>query len=313
MGYWGVHEADARALIEGWIASQGERRLVVLDGGAAGGLSEPFDRISDVVTAVRFEPRGEGVLESVPDEVVIDGALWSHDEIQHLNVAERASTSSMYRPNSDLLARYDDYYGLPPRIAVSTKRVTCRSVDSCVAGGEMPAPDAIKLDIHGSELPALMGAEQSIVGTSMLIVETWNAEVHLGQGLHHEVESWAYDHGFELFDYKVAAAWRHKHNGGICKSDKPQVVGTEALFIRSNRDLSQDLVASSAFFLGLFGYLNAALEALEVGQNTFTQGLDRLQEALLFVQASRTKRNNSLPRRLAQRVRPLASRLLTHR
>ena len=313
MGYWGVHKADARALIDGWIASQGERKLVVLDGGAAGGLSEPFDRISDVVTAVRFEPRGQGVLESVPNEIVIDGALWSQDDVQYLNIAERASTSSMYRPNFDLLARYDDYYGLPPRTAVSTKRVTCRSVDSCVAGGEMPAPDAIKLDIHGSELPALMGAEQSIARTSMLIVETWNAEVHLGQGLHHEVESWAFDHGFELFDYKIAAAWRHKHTGEICKSDKPQVMGTEALFIRTNRDISQDLVASSAFFLGLFGYLNAALEALEVRQSPLTPDLEALHEALLSVQVSRTKRNNALPRRLAQRVRPLASRLLTYR
>ena len=64
MSYWSQYSAYNTGIISVYSKVKSDK-FVLVDGGAAGELSEPFDLAKSVILAVRFEPRGEGeVLKS---------------------------------------------------------------------------------------------------------------------------------------------------------------------------------------------------------------------------------------------------------
>ena len=109
-----------------------QSNFVLIDGGAAGQLSEPFNIIRSVLTAIRFEPRGVGEVLINDSDIYISGGLWSHDVNKILNVAYDPSTSSICPPNYEFLKHFDDNYGVPKRKTVKKIRIRVRSIDSCV-------------------------------------------------------------------------------------------------------------------------------------------------------------------------------------
>ena len=68
--------------------------IVLVDGGAAGKLSEPFNAIAEYVSAVRFEPRGEDIIYKSKRDICINGGLWNEDIKKILYMAKEPSTSS---------------------------------------------------------------------------------------------------------------------------------------------------------------------------------------------------------------------------
>jgi len=235
-------------------------KLILVDGGAAGDISQPFTLAKDVIVGIRFEPRGASEIESSANDIYINGGLWSHDSLQTLHIAQIPFCSSICPPNDKYLEQFDDKYGYPPRKTIEKRSVTCRSIDSCVSKGEIPLPNFIKLDVHSAELPALQGASNSLEDCVGLLVEGWHTEVHQGQGLHYEVEQFACRHGFEVFDNTGLMRWRHKFEGHTHLADRPQYVGSEMLFIKKN--VPERLLLKKAFVLALFKFGNAAKSVL---------------------------------------------------
>lgn len=242
------------------IALSGDR-LFLVDGGAAGDLSPPFDACKNLITAIRFEPRGKDKVVNSPSDIYIDGGLWSEDTTNILHLASVATTSSIYPPNEKFLDSFDDDYGYPPRKTVEKIRVNLRSIDSCVVAKEIPLPNFIKLDVHSAELPALEGSKNSLDCCVGLLIETWHSEVHRNQGLHFSIEEFAISRGFEVFDITCAARWHHKYNQKINASDRGQYIGSEILFIKKN--VSHNLLIKKSLVLALFGFGNAAKCTLE--------------------------------------------------
>ena len=159
---------------------------MLVDGGADGNISEPFDVAGVVVTAVRFEPRGKDAVTITDNNIYIDGCLWSEDCTKDLHLARIPTTSSICPPNIPFLENLEHSPGGGGgRETIRKIPVLLRSIDSCVDKLEMPLPNFIKLDIHSAEVPALIGAQNSLENCVGLLVETWNSEVHMGQGLHY--------------------------------------------------------------------------------------------------------------------------------
>lgn len=261
MSHWKQEQKTMKPLIDAYMKINEADKLIVVDGGAAGGLSEPFNVIEECITSVRFEPRGETEIAQSPGCLHIDGGLWDADTVKALHIAKKPSTSSICPPNTEFLKQFDDTYGAPARETLRKVDVPLRSIDSCVLKEEMPKPNFIKLDVHSAELPALLGAKDSLENCVGLLVETWNSEVHKGQGLHYQVEQFALENGFELYDSVCAARWQIKHKGQLSSVDKARYIGSEALFIKSS--VGDNLLIKKAFILSLFGFYNDARNLLE--------------------------------------------------
>lgn len=282
MSYWSQYSAYNTGIVSTY-SSLKAKKFVLVDGGAAGDISEPFDVAKSVILAVRFEPRGESEVLKSSEEIYIDGGLWSEDGKGTLHVAKNPTTSSIYPPNIDFLRQFNDDNGAPPRETQKLIEVPLRSIDSCVSNSEMPCPNFIKLDIHSSELPALLGGKRSLDNCVGLLVETWSVEVHKGQNLHYEIEKFAIENGFEVFDTICAAGWHVKHNNQINNNERRRYIGSEMLFIKA--DVPKELRLEKAFVLSLFGFYSAAQNLIG---NFEYEGEEQLYRAI-----ERAKSNSS--------------------
>ena len=264
MNYWVVSRIAIRPLAE-YITSKLSSPFVLVDGGAAGGVSEPFDTINDLIVVVRFEPRGEEVVELNEKEIFINGGVFSSDCKASLHIAKMPTTSSIFPPNTSWLEQFNTV-DTEKRVTVKKTEVELRSIDSCVTNGEMPLPDFIKLDVHSSEYPAIEGALSSLRNCIGFLVETWNSPVHLGQKLNCHVEELLYNNGYLLHDLKNAAYWHHEYDNMISELDRKYFIGSESLFIRNNTENIEDILKSILVYC-LFNYSSKALQISELIQD----------------------------------------------
>jgi FkbM family methyltransferase len=299
MSYWKVKKKYVRHLTNTYLNYYPEDPLVVIDGGAAGKLSEPFNVAGDCVKSIRFEPRGEAAVDQTNNDIYVSGGLWSEDGLFELYVAKDPTTSSICPPNFKFLKQFDDQHGCPPRTTLEKNEVQLRSIDSCVSTLEIPLPNFIKLDVHSAELPALIGGQNSLDKCVGLLIETWHAEVHLQQGLHFQIEDFALNNGFEVYDIVCAARWKNKHNGEIHESDKGRYIGSEILFIRT--EVSEDLIAKKALILSLFGFGNAAKNILSQLQND-TAAL-KLSNAITQMQFYKSRNTKKILKKILVRTK----------
>jgi len=255
MSYWSKY-SPYNAEIVATFERIKSKKFVLVDGGAAGLLSEPFNVAESIILSVRFEPRGESEVIKLSQDIYIDGGLWSEDKKGILHLAKDPTTSSICPPNIKFLKQFSDEIGAPPRETQELIEVPLRSIDSCVSNSEMPKPNFIKLDVHSAELPALLGSKNSLENCVGLLVETWNVEVHKGQHLHYEIEKFAIENGFEVYDTICAAAWPVKYNNKVNHNERRRYIGSEILFIKT--DVSRELRLEKALVLSLFGFYSVA-------------------------------------------------------
>jgi hypothetical protein len=298
MTYWGINKHFIKPLITIYNQLSKEEKIIFIDGGAAGTISQPFDVVAECITPYRFEPRGENAITIGGADKYIDGGLWSVDTVKSLHVAYNPKTSSICPPNFNFLDQFDDTYGSEVRRTQKTTMVKLRSIDSCVNFAEIPYPNFIKLDLHSSELPALIGAKNSLKDCVGLLIETWHSEVHKDQGLHHEVEKFCMENGFEVYDSICASRWRYKHKGEINLTDKGRYIGTEILFIK--KDVSEKLILKKAFILCLFGFGNEAKNVLSFARDEKVR--DYFQAAITSVQKAKSRSYRILCKKFLNRI-----------
>jgi len=182
-----------------------------VDGGSRGNLFDPFDGVSsELLTVLRFEPDPSAEIIRSKGEIIFDRGLWSERAQITLNLAKNPATSSVYPPNEPLLKNFNDRIGLPPRATAKVLQITVVSVDDAVAEAHIPNVDFIKLDIHGAEYEAVLGATKSLNSTCVgLLVEAWTIEVHKGQKLVFDVEALGADRAMKL----AICADLYRHTG----------------------------------------------------------------------------------------------------
>ena len=251
---------------------------VIVDGGAAGDVEEPFSAIKNSATFVRFEPRGRETV-TVGDDVYVDGGLWNKDSSEILHVAKRPTTSSVYPPNKEFLQQFDYRYGLPPRTTDFKLSTKMRSVDSAVKNLEMPKPNFIKLDIHSAEFEAIEGALGSLEDNLGFLVETWHSDVHKGQHLHGELEKLLVSLGYEVVDTRAAAKWHHEFHNEISLLDKPRYIGSEMLFLR--KDIPKPLLIKYLGLCDLFNFTNLVRLELEKSEDPEIRKLKLAYDSVL--------------------------------
>lgn len=240
-------------------------KLIVVDGGAKGELFKPFNQVDkSVFTVLRFEPNSETEVITDKNEIVFNKALWNYNGTITINIAKEPSTSSVLAIDERILKQVDPA-GIELRRTVKKVEVDCTTIDSACENNNVPLPDFIKLDIHGSEFEALEGAAKCLQNTAFgALVETWTLPIHKGQKTHGEVEALLNKFGLFLFEYFPLMQWTRQAKGA--HFHKVQAGGWDALFFKDiietdfSRQYTNAQAVKSIALADLFGHHAYALQ-----------------------------------------------------
>ncbi|WP_081486116.1 FkbM family methyltransferase [Herbaspirillum sp. GW103] len=243
-------------------------KINYLDVGARGDVAAPWSLFAEgTLNVIGFEPdpiECQRLQRIYPARTYYPHALWASREERTFYLYDWESTSSMYPPNLTANEQYAERHwtGRKPKKEFN---VQCVALDDVLESKD--TPDFIKLDTQGSEAAILSGAQNVLRDHHPLILaETWCTEVYKGAPLSHEIMRLLNEHGYEVFDLNVAAAWSHRSAYLSEINSKSRTVGFDLLFIKRSDQLRfQDHLTLLKFvaLCELFGFRDYALLTLE--------------------------------------------------
>jgi FkbM family methyltransferase len=246
--------------------------LLYVDAGARGDLEGGWrDFPPGCLSVLAFEPDEKAAIDwegSDRFRHVERSALWSSETEVEIHIGKVGSTSSVWPPDMDYLARFAQRH-VEPRTTQSVSRVKAKTLDQILHAQGIRA-DFLKIDTQGAELQILQGASKALDTDIMgAVVETWTVPIHKGQGLTQDIMSLMYAKGFIVCGVEVAAAWDRKVTEHQDVSYKRQIVGLDILFLKDPVGLEEHLssttkAAKFAVIAQMYGHYDLALEALDM-------------------------------------------------
>ncbi|MET7244644.1 FkbM family methyltransferase [Methylobacterium sp. EM32] len=162
----------------------------LIDVGGLGGLGAEWQPHLDRIRPVMFEPNPPEAaairerMATVRGALVVERALSHRSERRTLNVTKSLGCTSLLTPNSSLLWRYS----IEPAFRIThTVEVDCVRYDSLVGRGEVPLPDAIKIDVQGFEYEVLEGFGDTLFNCLGVKLEAHLYPIYEGQKLLHDL------------------------------------------------------------------------------------------------------------------------------
>lgn len=207
--------------------------IVIIDGGARGDISPPFDKVkSDILLAIRFEPDEAAPIVKSKNEILINEGLWNKPGEVKFHLAKERSVSSVLPPDMRLIEQL-----LITKSKIDARKidkvinVKVTTIDHLIKNKIIPPVDFIKLDIHGSEYEAVEGAsdcmKESLLG---VLAETWCWPIHQGQKTHAQFEALLNDNGIYLTE--LLNTGNPKRNTLKSSFDKHQRLKFDSLFFK---------------------------------------------------------------------------------
>ncbi len=108
-------------------------------------------------------------------------------------LTNQSMTASLYKPNDDLLRRFNNLLELTT--TVSTSKVQTKRLDDIP---EIASIDYIKCDVQGAELDMLRGATRHLANVTVLDLEVEFVPMYEGQPLFADVDAFLREQGFLL-------------------------------------------------------------------------------------------------------------------
>ena len=188
-----------------------------IDIGAADGIETRWRKIMKHIQYVGFEPdeRSETELnfsnESNSNKKIFRKAVWEYSKLLKINLAKKPQVSSVFLPDMNYL----DLFPNPDRFNIErTIELESIKLDDL----NLEASDFIKLDIQGSELAVLKGANNVLEKCLGLEVELEFFQIYKEQPLFGEIVNYLKDHNFIFIDFVNIIRWERDAFDGYGQS-----------------------------------------------------------------------------------------------
>lgn len=237
--------------------------LWIVDVGASGGIDQRWSKLTNNYMAVLFEPdpREYEILseKSGANMIVLNAALSDTAGAVDFHLCKKQQVSSVFLPNMDFLRKFPDVerYEVIKTISLQTD-----TLSNQLKSKNINEVDFIKIDTQGYELPILKGAHDFLDKVIGLELEVEFAPLYKNQPLFSEVNGFATNYGFELFDIR-RYYWNRKETVQT-DNQKGQLVFGDALFFRNPdqvllmEGVSQEKIARAVYIYLAYGYADLA-------------------------------------------------------
>jgi FkbM family methyltransferase len=265
---------------ERWLKEFAVAPIHFADIGGAGGLQGRWKKVIPFIRAYAFEPdtRSFEKLKRTHDNIrYINAALGAQSETRTLHLTRKPQCSSIYEPNSELLAQFHDSERME---VVGKPTVEITTLDILQSGGILPRIDFMKIDVQGFEFDILKGGSRIVESESLgFEIEVEFASIYSGQPLFCDVHGLMRSRDFELLDLRPGY-WKRK--GPIQgRQAKGQLIYGDALYMRSIAWIAsrivtlgvqeaRGLVLRAAALHILYGYYDRAWEILRLRSDLFS-------------------------------------------
>jgi FkbM family methyltransferase len=174
--------------------------LTLVDVGGAGGIDSKWQPFLRQLRPVLFEPNHEqavllrqSLTAQYDNAIVIESALAHITADQDLNIAAYWGCTSIREPNQQFLSNYRI---APAFNIVRSDRIMCRRYDHLYFNGDVPVPDAVKIDVQGFEYEVLQGFGGLLENCLSIELETHIYPIYKNQKLMHDLVAFLADFGF---------------------------------------------------------------------------------------------------------------------
>jgi FkbM family methyltransferase len=236
----------------------GDSRLIYVDCGARKGkLPPPLRRLrcADYV-GVEADPVECARLNAAarPRHRYVHAVLGRAAEARTFRVTRNPASASLLEPNHDFLSQFlelRDSFHVERVIAVETT-----PLDACLASHDVPRADFLELDVQGSELDVLIGAEGTLRTTLGVQVEVEFVPIYVDQPLFADVDTFLRGRGFQLFDLS-----RYHARRATLEATTPtrgQLLWGHALYLREDGGLDRSMAVRLAVLAGLLDVTDLA-------------------------------------------------------
>lgn len=178
------------------------KRLCLMDVGAAGGLEPRWQPFIRNLSVVGFEPDDRTSNEIAVDHkdeslLVVNKAVWSSHTNIRIHHTRKPLCSSVYEPNYQYLKQFPDVSRYDIEYTHEYQAVTIAEV----CKEHSLEPDFIKLDIQGGELEVLKGLGDAIDTIMGLEVEVEFKPFYVDQPLYPDILQHLQRHDFSMIDF----------------------------------------------------------------------------------------------------------------
>lgn len=300
----------------------GEFPFVFADVGAKGTCKPRWKALVPHLRRLAFEPDTRSRIELESWTTLFRTGLSNTKGTSTLYLTRQRSLSSLLRPNEDWASRIP---ASDRAEIVGTETVEVDLLDNQVQTSEFEYVDFLDLNTQGSEFWILQGAERTVRDS----VLGFEVEINYAPRYHDqpgigEIDLFARNHGFDLFDFTRNYAKRKV--GRQLGGRHGQVAYGHALYLSSGARLAGLLESSSSpeerkarlvraiMILVLFGYCDCALETVYAWKHELTDAELNATIAILHANVELRTRLPNFPGRgrLATLFRHVAEFLEPH-
>lgn len=235
----------------------------IADVGAAGGVDPKWEKFTSFYKGILFEPdprEYESLRAKSSDNLVVLNSVLADSACElDFYLCKRQQVSSVYTPDVEFLKQFLDVDRFN---VVKQMKMQADTFDNVLRKSGISEVDFIKLDTQGSELPILKGAMSYLENVIGLEIEVEFAQLYRNQPLFGDVDRFAREQGFDLFDIK-RTYWKRK-DSKFTGSQKGQLIYGDALYFRAPesvllmKGISQEKITRAICVYLVYGYLDLA-------------------------------------------------------